>query len=902
MRSRAAKWILLIAAIAVRVCCVETVLAQRPNDAPGYSFTLAGAPLSEALRLAIDEMHIDIAFESRIVAGKRAFCAIRNAAPAAALRCILAKTGLDYVQLSNGAFVIIESSKSEPLTGEVAGLVLDADTGAPLADASVLLPTANVGTATNNDGRFALADLKPGPYPIVVTHIAYDDAADTVWVDPSGIRFVNLRMTTRVVSTQPVVINGLVRRLPSNELGIDVISPSDHLETEGQADALDGLSSAMGIQNVDALSDLHVQGGDSGDHLYTLDGAKVFVPIRNGGIIGPFSPLALKQITVHKAGFEAGMGSSLSGVVSAEHLVGRNPSGNYAVRLDPLSVNARLSGSVGRQGALRADYLVAGRRSVWNLFHLGPLETQFRRWSIPNLFLLDVLEPGSSEDRELDDVFEDARIDLHFYDVHAAMRVRRNDASSLFMSFYRGQNGFSNGLIESEGDSVLVAGDDYKWTNQTAQVRYERVIGTRVFAQLGSWISSYALDHPFVTTPLSIGLSQSMGQAAAAGDPEFNRISEAGIRLSLDAAIAHRHSASASIEVNHVDSDFALSIDPMSRAPLSTPSTLLPIRWTWHASAQDDIALGLRTTLTLGSRITWVNANRRFYSEPRIAIRHDVPSGSAGSFAFRLAGGRYRQYVDQYDVSPVTLSALIPTFRFWIPTTKGVEPAESYHVTGDVLWRPTSSWELRAETFYKNSPIVHLLDYGSLGDEVPGDLTIGNGYAFGGGASARHGGRWYEADIGYDFNRIRTRVANRFSGNYEPAPWEVPHQITAGLSVRPARGLALNLRWSGAFGRTWAFRRAYYDYLALDNTGIYGRYNLHDPASQQLPAYSRLDAGLRVTGELQRVRIEMQLSALNVLGTRNVVDWGLERDDGRLERFTRTSTPFLPLLAVQVVW
>lgn len=51
-----------------------------------------------------------------------------------------------------------------PGTGRICGVVLDTDTGKPIAYAMVVLIDTNVGTFTKQAGEFKLDDIPPGIY------------------------------------------------------------------------------------------------------------------------------------------------------------------------------------------------------------------------------------------------------------------------------------------------------------------------------------------------------------------------------------------------------------------------------------------------------------------------------------------------------------------------------------------------------------------------------------------------------------------------------------------------------------------------------------------------------------------------------------------------------------------
>lgn len=896
-------------------------LPARAQDRPAageqearYTFVLIGVSLQEALGALIDETQISLLYETDLIAGKTTYCRARQQSQENVLACILHGTGLDYARLSSGTYMLFADPRTRPRYGRLAGWVIDADTGEPLANANVILAGEGIGTATNQAGRFAFAALKPGPHPLVVTHVAYHDQIDTVWVNPEANASVAVSMKGRTILTAPVVISGFSSRLPSEDLGLGRRTASEHTLSPGTNDVVQDIDAIVGVRVGDALSDVHVQGGASGEHQFLLDGATVFVPIQNGGFIGPFSPFAVQQITVQKAGFEAAHGSHLSGVIEVEHRVAPSEHRELVVQVDPLSFNGRLSGKTAPEGRLQASWMVAGRTGMWGLYQPHRLEALFKSWSAPDLFLLDELRaPGDiPENTDTPTSFSATPIDVGFTDLHAAVRVQRDGLHSVHASFYRGRN-----IFGSEPEVALLPGtpaplpdgvdDEYAWTNTTSQIHYEGVLGSRVFASLGLWMSNYEFAHPFDRSPFAV-----IDPNLATPTPEdFNDIAETGLRAGWNYAAAARHFLSGEVEAVYTGSEFALSLDPLGATPAVDNTSRQPAQWRVSTFLEDRLALSHRATLTVGSRLTYVPSFDRVYAEPRLAFRYDHPDSGWGLWAFRGAVGLYRQFVNQFDVATYNATALVPSVRFWLPLSDGESPPTAYHVAGSILYQPDTRWQFSIESFYKHHPHLLVLDYGgqAVADEAAASpstvLTEADGYAYGTAFSVQRTTRTTRFTAQYEYAVARRRVANRFDGGFVTVPWNTPHRFYASLDVTPRPHWTATLRWQGVSGRAWGFRQAYYDYLEpYPDTRQFAPFNLSDPEAHRLPFFSQWDVGVAYTREIAGFGVQARLNLINVLDRRNVRDWSLRYDEARAAyvRSVRRSTPFIPSLSLRVAW
>jgi hypothetical protein len=121
-----------------------------------------------------------------------------------------------------------------------------------------------------------------------------------------------------------------------------------------------------------------------------------------------------------------------------------------------------------------------------------------------------------------------------------------------------------------------------------------------------------------------------------------------------------------------------------------------------------------------------------------------------------------------------------------------------------------------------------------------------------------------------------------------PAPWEQPFRLAANLDVTLADGLHALANWKGVWGRSWALRKGYYDYLALLGDPPFPNYDLARPGQQTLAPFSRIDLGMRGEMAVRDVTLEAQVRLVNVLDRRNTFDRSLGSTGVRAESIART--------------
>ena len=497
---------LTLAVALVHVLLFSTTIRVHAQDSDPSTYTIlyTNVQLDDALEELVSATKINLLYDPDLTVGLSISCTARKKTPEAILKCIVDAANLDYYRLSSGTYVIIEKPEEPPQFGNLAGIVVDKQTGDPLPYANVLLSDASTGTATNNAGMFTFASLVTGPHEIVTTYIGYEPSVDSVWITPNSKSRQLIELAPSAIVADPIIVNGITQRLPSEGLG----KSSKELNSLKLPTSLvgdDPLYSASSIMNVGVrppFVDLHIQGGEAGEHQILLDGVPVFEPISLGRLMGAFSPLAVGRITVHKAGFSAPLGSQLSGLLNIEQNVSTRENEAFSAQIDPLSVNGRANFKVDLPGSASTEVMVAGRTSYWTVFQYNALDNLLQDWNSVDPLLSSTAIASLQSDQAL---FTPHRhgSDVSFSDLHVASNITINPFHKLFVAFYNGTNEVGSELFSSEaadvteGDFFLLTQDRYKWANTTGQVRYNWLMGARSLGMLRVRNSLHTLRHNY---------------------------------------------------------------------------------------------------------------------------------------------------------------------------------------------------------------------------------------------------------------------------------------------------------------------------------------------------------------------------------------------------------------------
>ena len=890
--------------------------------------------LEDALGVIAQRYQISLIYNPSLLAGLTAPAVLPDGEIDSILRSLLDGSGLVYVRLASGTFAVLraESRPPAPASGTVRGRVFDAESGAPLADVHVYLEGhPQLATATDAEGAFALNGVPVGRRYLRARHLAYGPMLDSVVVRARAAVSVDLWL-------KPVAIPLETVRIEDRATPWPLIRPErdDFMRgSMGTRDVVRALEVLPGVRVDRATSNLHIQGGDVGEHQVILDGAPVFEPVHLRGLLGAFSPFALRAVTVHGAGFGASLGSHLSGVITAQHALGSAEGHHVEVRADPLSLDSRISLNedlgnnvrIQAMAALRTEHGIGDAYTTRYLSRWNQLDPFLQYASLVSL-MEDDPESGEAYARFLDPAADTtlAAPGLDFTDLHAAARFQFGGGTYIFASVYGSANEMVGGRLIPPADTAGVApqpteaqpADAYDWRNFSGQITFAQPLGEHFVVQAQVRQSRYVLDHGYlapdnrssfwIVTP-DLKLRELRLETRPADDG--NHVSERAASASLHSAFGRWGTMQAGLEM--VQNVHRFQIDDLFFRPIQSEGT----ERRYAGFLEHEIVSG-DITLRGGLRLTRMPGRSAPYAEPRLSATVRNRVAGRDRYALRLAGGLYRQFLNQYDLSSISPSALMPSIRFWLPTDTTVAPPKAYHAAASLSMRPDERWTFSADAYLRYQPHVLNVDYASLWERLRDDsppattqaefLERARGQAYGVAAGVSYVTSELEAWLRGDLGRSR-RTFSFLGDALQDVPWNEPVALQAAVTWRAGPGLRLSADWRSSWGRAWAFRRAYYDYLGADELlgTRFAGYDLRDPDAHRLPPFHQLNVGVRYRSRLRWADVVLGLDLLNVLNRRNVVDYALDfsysTETGlSYNRSARATAPRMLVAAVSIAF
>ncbi|MCF8299295.1 MAG: TonB-dependent receptor [Saprospiraceae bacterium] len=113
------------------------------------------------------------------------------------------------------AFLLLSGNYAISQNATIKGVVLDLETNTPLKNVEVIITPSNKGSISNSQGIFAINDIKPGEYSIIINHLSYLDKYEKIKLMPGQIFEIKVILTPKIYKLDEFVIKGsMVKRAP----------------------------------------------------------------------------------------------------------------------------------------------------------------------------------------------------------------------------------------------------------------------------------------------------------------------------------------------------------------------------------------------------------------------------------------------------------------------------------------------------------------------------------------------------------------------------------------------------------------------------------------------------------------------------------------------------------------
>lgn len=272
-------------------------------------------------------------------------------------------------------------------TQTIRGVVTDQESRMPIIGAAVILVGSDplVGTTTDFDGKFKLADIPVGRHTLQFTYLGYEPSTLSSLELTAGKELVlNVQMVEMVMKQQEVVVKADRRKEETlntmTTVSARVFSTDEAERYAGSRNDVSRMATNFaGVRGAnDATNDIVIRGNSPTGLLWRLEGVDIPNPNHfgnQGSTGGPVSMLnsnVLSNSDFLTGAFPSEYGNGISGVFDLRMRHGNNEKHEFLAQIGFNGVELGAEGPLSRRTG--ASYLINFRYSTLALFKLGGVD------------------------------------------------------------------------------------------------------------------------------------------------------------------------------------------------------------------------------------------------------------------------------------------------------------------------------------------------------------------------------------------------------------------------------------------------------------------------------------------------------------------------------------------------
>jgi ferric enterobactin receptor len=788
--------------------------------------------------------------------------------------------------LRKGVDASARASRDQPSRHgfDLSGKVIDGETGEGLPFATLRILGTALGTTTNSDGQFNIVGVPSDTNTIQVRYLGYElrslplhpnsaTSGVLVALQPEGLQVGTVEIATEVE-----------RMMDANkDFGVLQISPRKLavLPNIGERDLMRNFQLMPGISAAnEASSGLYVRGGTPDQNLVLYDGFTVYQVDHLYGFFSAFNANAIKDVRLHKGGFESKFGGRLASVTEITGKDGNDRTFNAGVDLSLLSVNGWVEAPLGS----KVTTIFTARRSFE-----GGLYNK-----ISEQFSSEDTRPqgpgGGSGGPDFSTTGSS-----YFYDLNGRVSYTPTARDKLTLSFFQGTDKLDNGLELTpppglDFDFDLDINDLTRYGNTGSSLRWARKWNDRLQS---STLASFS--HFFSDRDRSVGgtRTDSLGNDAdiRSGIREKNDLRDLSARTDWSYQLGNNQTWEAGLATTRYDIAYTFS-----QNDTATVLDRDDQGWLHTAYLQNKIKLaGDLIQVTPGIRLNHYTPTASQYWEPRAALQ----IRASKTLSLHASTGLYYQFANRVLREDI----LSGSKEFWILADgESVPVSSAIHYIGGVHL-DFKDYFFSAEAYYKDLQGLteHSLRFSGGGPQ--GDASYqenfysGNGYVRGFELLAQRKAGRLNGWLSYTWMQARNQFDIYGAAEFSAAQ-DVTHEFKA-VGVYKWKQFSFSGTWIYATGRPYTAPESGYQVTLLDGSSTdfitAGAKN-----GNRLPDYHRLDLGAtyHILNAKARERGSVGISLFNAYGRRNV--WYKEYQvlDGAVIETDRQFLGFTPNLSL----
>lgn len=861
------------------------------------------------LQLAADYEY-DIIFTASYFSEQRVSIQSKDESIQKILGRILKNTKVDFLVAGNT--IVLTKRK------RIYGYLIDKKSGEKLINAAIAHLESNSGAYTNEHGFFSF-EMPFEQKEILASYVGYE--TQNVAVPTKNEVFLNIELVPEAHLSEVVVLSSQhsakaasdFRKPTSEELLKNKVMT--YVSTGGVPDVFQYLYKKPGVAaGPDGLGGLHVRGGNTDQNLILYDGVKVYNPGHSFGLYSIFNPTLLSHAKFSKANFHPRTGGRISSVLDMRLKEGSTRLWSGSAAVSNISTEVAFDGPIKKE---TTGFLVAFRRS-----HLDNFIKSYTRNSLSELY----------ED-EFEYYEQEGESNIFFYDFNAKLHHRFSPNHRVFLSAYRGRDGYDDSYFQSEDiEGIYVIQDSLeyqlRWGNDIYSLRWNHLWNDRLFSNATLSFSKYKSNSDsFIESYTFEDLGNDFFEDWFTQIWIYNSsIADIGLDYDFDYFLSKKHHltfgagfhqvqyepGSAVITDEILDQNMGDEIgDYFDTFEESIENAFQSDEA--HFYVNDEFALSDKFRFQLGGRASYFRSENKqdetsddfLLVQPRGAVEYAPNS----NFSLTASAEKAQQSVHQLSTAGVGF----PT-DLWVPASERAKPqtADQFNLTA--RYQKTDRLKLTSSVYYKEmANLIRYRDGGALPTieerisyKWQEDIIAGVGNSRGMEAEVEFQSEGLRFDLGYAYSISRRRFSSVDDGEEFPFRFDQTHSLSANVYQKIHPNIWLYLNWQYATGLPQT--------LFVDSTGYFNPLDAFSVSpstaitttnGHQLPNYHRLDLGFQASFRRKQFTHELNLGIQNAYRRRNIYYEYFYEDEffpEDSESVKSASLPIVPILRYRVLF
>jgi hypothetical protein len=730
-------------------------------------------------------------------------------------------------------------------TATMSGFIKEVTTGEPVIGCVVYIDDLQQGVISDVNGHYII-NVPRGEHRITLHSLGKEDITKEIIVYSDGT--MNFQMEEKLIQLSGVVVTASkFHNVAGVQLGMDKLEIKTIKQiptTLGETDIIKTAILLPGVQTVgEGASGFNVRGGNTDQNLVLLNGSPVFNTSHLFGFFSAFNPDVVKDFQLYKSWIPAKYGGRLSSVFNIDTKSGNRKNLSGSLGISPVTAKLTIEGPLVRD---KSSFIFGGR-------------TTYSDWILRRIKKADIRNSKAS-----------------FYDLIGKVVYDLNDKNTLDVSAYMSSDYFK-----------FSTNTEYNYKNRNLCIQLKHIFTNKLILDLSGTYSHYSYSiYENLENDERTNLTYDIKYSELKTDFNYFLNSSHKINFGLNSGLYNLNPGSYRSENKE-----SLIIPVVMETERALESALY-LSDEYIISSKITAYGGLRYSLfnLLGPRTVYEYREGiprstsyiedtvyysgqkiiQTYSGPelRLSLRYKLNPNNSLKFGYN----RMRQYLHMLS----NTTAISPTDT-WKLSDKYINPQIGHQFSlGYYKNFLSGNIETSAEVYYKN--IENLIEYKGgaellLNETIETDLIEATGKAYGAELLLKKNTGRFNGWLSYTYSRILLKADSPFeeakinSGDYFPANFDKPHDLTCVANYKFSRRLNVSGNFTYSTGRPITFPVAVY------NVRNYKLLYYTDRNEYRIPDYLRLDFSVNVEGNLKSKKIahsSLSFTVYNATGRKNV--------------------------------